>query len=282
MTNFRVLTFNILGFSNDAATDTHQRKALIVDAIERGAYDIAFLQEVKTMWGEDGQLRHHSETYFRQSKVYRSSAIFAYADQRALSQNAEGLIARLPIKDMAFGNLPMGLFGRAYVRAAIEVGASTVNVLTTHLEPPAIGRMISQYGATEQLQNQRRLLQLKALYDIAESLDSNTPLIIGGDFNIESDDSALRSWIAQLGLKEVFPDTRSTPRKSFATHPSPSFDCGLDMRLDHIFFRSGRSKSLVLVDEGFAFQEPVAPRNELFYGYLSDHRGVFADFSIDE
>lgn len=276
----RVLTYNILGFSPDEAPELHYRKKSIVKSIEQNNFDVVFLQEVKTLWSQERKLTHCSEAFFRQSKIYQNGCFFVYADQRAQSQNAEGLMTRLPVTRFDFGTLPMGLFGRSFLLVSIKLNGIPIHLLTSHLEPPAIGRMITQYGATTENQDKIRIKQLLKIEEIIQSLPPNDALIVGGDFNMELTVPEFEHWVYRQNLTPVFPDTKENPRKTFATHASPSFNCGLDSRLDHLFFRQGRDEQINLNSEGFIFDEPLENKENFFYGYLSDHRGIWAEFEI--
>lgn len=280
MSMLNVLTYNILGFSKDAASDSDRRKCLIAQELEKSDFDVVFLQEVKTNFSADRNITHSSESFFRRCDSYKNGCFFIYADQRAVSKNAEGLMTRKNVKDFQFGNLPQGLFGRAFLMVKIELEhGEIVNLITTHLEPPAIGRMITQYGATEEIQNKRRITQLLFLENLVNNLPKEEAVIVGGDFNMELTTPEFQLWKDRLHFFNVLPEN-DLPHKTFATHPSPSFDVGMDLRLDHIFFRSGTDVALSLKSEGYFFDMPVGNHDELFYGFLSDHRGLYGKFEV--
>ncbi|HNI69359.1 MAG TPA: hypothetical protein PKV55_15030, partial [Nitrospira sp.] len=225
----KVLTYNVLGYSRDECqADLDERKSEITRHCEDAGIDVALLQEIKTVYakGDDGW--HESERPWRMSRIYGDNSYFVYADQRGPSKNAEGIASRHQLVQVDFGPLPMGLFGRAYVMTTIELQGLPLRLMTFHLEPPAIGRMITQYGATTSSQDAVRREQLQCLTRLVESRNDDVPLVVGGDFNIDGMTHDLQAWAGNLGLRAVFADDagHGNSRKTFATHRSPSFDCG--------------------------------------------------------
>ncbi|KFB76848.1 MAG: Endonuclease/Exonuclease/phosphatase family protein [Candidatus Accumulibacter cognatus] len=267
---------------DECQSDLDERKAEITLHCEDAGIDVALLQEIKTVYAKGDQVWHECERPWRMSKIYGDNSYFIYADQRGPSKNGEGIASRWQLRQVDFGPLPMGLFGRAYVMATIELQGLPLRLLTFHLEPPAIGRMITQYRATTSSQDAVRRTQLQYLARLIESRNDDVPLVVGGDFNIDGMTPELQAWARNLGLRAVFADGagHGSSRKTFATHRSPSFDCGREMRLDHLFVRGSRSFDMTVETEGMFLASPVAAENRYFYGYLSDHVGLFADLKI--
>lgn len=278
----RIATFNMLGFSSDCPNDTDERKKRSMEMIEQEHIDIALLQEIKTRYQkETGEMEHFTEGWIRRSSSYNANTRIIYGDQRTDSQEAVGVLSQHEIVWENYGPLPKGLFGRSYVVTKIKVADEIyVYAMTFHLAAPAIGRMVTQYGATDESQERAREQQLDRVKVIVEDLDSRYPVFVGADFNIDTDRPLYRTWRENLRMTEIYADTPEARRKTFATHRSPSFDCALERRLDHLVYRDGDEIKVRVLDEGLVFSEPVDDESRFFYGYLSDHAGVFADVEL--
>jgi endonuclease/exonuclease/phosphatase family metal-dependent hydrolase len=277
---FRILTLNMLGFSADCPDDNDERKRTIVKKIEEDGADVVLLQEIKTRYGGKDGTSCCTERFFRESVMFQHHTRVVYGDQRAASCEGVGILSRHDIIREQYGPLPPCIFGRAYMLLLVNLSEQPLYVMTFHLAAPAIGRMITQYGAQHERQEKARAQELEAIADLVCSLDPAIPLFIGGDFNVESDNPLYSEWQSKLGLSEVFADTRDFPRKTFATHRSPSFDFGMELRLDHLLYRQGGGVGIRIVKEGIVFNKQVTDENRFFYGFLSDHVGLFADFEF--
>ena len=140
--------------------------------------------------------------------------------------------------------------------------------------------MVTQYGATVEKQQEARRKQLLTLADVVRSLDPRWPVVIGGDFNLETEDADYVEWRDSLRLCEVFPDSSDFPRKTFATHPCPSYNVSRDYRVDHLLYRQGMDATIRETNSGLLFDAPIRSSDQFFYGYLSDHCGLYLDFEI--
>ena len=277
----RVATFNILGPSEDSYVGEDQRISAIVKALAENHVEVVCLQEVKKIWN-NGRIVHDSEKYFRLQEAYRDSIAITYSDKKPNSQNGEGIVSRFPILEKSSTRLPCLLFGRSCVRVTIDVFGHPLHIISIHLEPPAIGSIVTDYGAEKVTQDQTRMKQLESLSTVINELGNEIPIIIGGDFNLDSGAPAYERWVIQHGLKELYPDSSELNRKTFATHPSPNFDCLLQYRYDHLLVRDGEKISINIKHEGRIFDKQVGSENEYFYGYLSDHCGLYADFELSK
>lgn len=276
----RVATFNTLGFSADAARDTDERKRAIVEGLVENRVDLAMLQEIETIFGQSGPVAHCSELPFRRDPVYGKNFRVAYGHQRESNIDGVGIASRLPILDEHFGPLPSQILGKAYLAVRVMNQDIPVTFLTFHLAPPAIGLMVTQFGATAEQQSEARRRQLSVLAVVVRSFDPRWPVVVGADFNMETEDSDYVNWRDGLALCEVFPDSAARLRKTFATHRSPSYDVGPDHRVDHLLYRQGTDAAIREVNSGTLFDRPVRPPEEFFYGYLSDHCGIWLDFDL--
>ncbi|MHC4166013.1 MAG: endonuclease/exonuclease/phosphatase family protein [Planctomycetota bacterium] len=277
---FRIATFNLLGFSKDCPNDTDRRKDILVDALEQEHVNVALLQEVRTQNGRDGYPYHSTEEHLIGGEYYGKNARFVYGHQDEYGEEGVGILSTHRIVSRKTGILPKGLYSRAYLFLELEIEGDPVYVMTFHLEPPAIGWIATDLGATEEGQQEVCARQLEALESVMLELDPAVPVIVGGDFNVESDDPNFSRWKNSLGLQEIYCDTPDNVRKTFATHPSPSFQCGLSYRFDHLCYRNGMNAQLKVLAEGPLFHNPITSRSELYFGYLSDHIGVYADLTI--
>ena len=276
----RVATFNTPGFSVEAPQDTDERKHAIAEALAQNQVDLAMLQEVGTIFGRAGPVAQSSELPFRRHPIYGQNFRVVYGDQRALSADGVAIASRLPIVEEDYGPLPGGIFGRGYLAADVLIGGVPVTFLTFHLAPPAIGLMVTQYGATAAKQSDARRKQLSVLADVLHSFDTRWPVVVGGDFNLETNDADYANWRDGLALREVFPDSAEFHRKTFAMHRSPSYDVGRDYRIDHLLYRQGTDATIRETGSGALFDMPLRSPDEFFYGYLSDHCAIFLDFDI--
>jgi endonuclease/exonuclease/phosphatase family metal-dependent hydrolase len=276
----RVATFNTLGFSSDAARDTDERKRAIVEALVENHVDLAMLQEVETIFGQSGLVAHCSELPFRRDPVYGKNFRVVYGHQRNGNIDGVGIASRLPILDEHYGPLPSQILGKAYLAVCVTVQDVPVTFLTFHLAPPAIGLMVTQYGATRERQSEARRQQLSVLTGVVRSFDPRWPIFVGADFNMETDDTDYVNWRDELMLCEVFPDSSAHVRKTFATHRSPSYDVGRDYRVDHLLYRQGTDATIREIGCGALFDRPVRAPEEFFYGYLSDHCAIYLDCDI--
>ncbi len=276
----RIATFNMLGFSGDAARDTDKRKQAIVEGLAENHVDLAMLQEVETVFGQIGPVAHCGELPFRRHSVYGENFRVVYGHQRDGRMDGVGIASRLPIFDEDYGPLPFQILGKGYLVVRVVIQETPVTFLTFHLAPPAIGLMVTQYGATAEQQSEARRRQLSVLADVVGSFDPRWPVVVGADFNLETEDADYVNWRDGLTLREVFPDSAAHGRKTFATHRSPSYDVGRDHRVDHLLYRQGTDAAIREIGSGALFDRPVRPPEEFFFGYLSDHCAIFLDFDL--
>jgi endonuclease/exonuclease/phosphatase family metal-dependent hydrolase len=282
----RLITYNTLGFSRDCSSDTNDRKIALVEHIENSNVDIALLQEIKTIYPQGSNVGYNTEEFIRQSEIFKDNTRIIYGDQRHNSKEGVAILSKstkyskFKIIDEIYGPLPKGIFGRSFIICQIETPTKErFYVMTFHLAAPAIGRIITQYNASHEKQELARQRQLEKISELIKNLDQRYPIIIGGDFNTETKDEKYLKWRSESELIELWPEIRDEKRKTFATHPSPSFDCGLDMRLDHLLFKNGTEYQLNSIEDGCIFDKVIAI-NKYFYGYLSDHIGLYFDFTI--
>jgi endonuclease/exonuclease/phosphatase family metal-dependent hydrolase len=276
----RVATFNTLGFASEAARDSDERKRAIVEALGDNHVDLVMLQEVGTIFGESGPVAHCSELPFRRHPAYGQNFRVVYGHQQDLSMDGVAIASCLPIVDEGYGPLPSGIFGRGYLVAGVLIQDIPVTFLTFHLAPPAIGLMVTQYGAKAEQQSEARRSQLSVLADVVRSFDPRWPVVVGADFNLETEDTDYVNWRDGLALCEVFSDSAESCRKTFAMHRSPSYDVGRDYRVDHLLYRQGTDAAILEIGSGILFDMPVRPPEEFFYGHLSDHCAIFLDFDL--
>lgn len=274
----RIITYNTLGYSHDCFRDTDARKEATMNALLDAKVDIALLQEIKTVYQTATGETHRSEDFLGRHPVYCNHTRLAFGDQRCESKEAVGILSRFAFADEGFGLLPRAILNRAYTWARVAVDDDHhCFLMTFHLAAPALGRMITKYGATQEKQEAARERQLRHVEFVLSQMDPRYPVIIGGDFNIEPDQAIFRSWVDRTGLMEIWPSSKENPRKTFATHPSDSFDVGLDLRLDHLLYRNGTEISVQVADCGPIFHERRADEDTFFFGFLSDHIGIYAD-----
>jgi endonuclease/exonuclease/phosphatase family metal-dependent hydrolase len=276
----RIATFNTLGFSSDAARDTDERKRAIVEGLVESRVDLAMLQEIETIFGQSGPIAHCSELPFRRDPVYGNNFRVVYGHQRNGNIDGVGIASRLPVFDEHFGPLPSQILGKAYLVVRVMIQDIPVTFLTFHLAPPAVGLMVTQYGATAEQQSEARRRQLSVLAGVVRSFDARWPVVVGADFNMETDDSDYVNWRNGLALCEVLPDSAEHRRKTFATHRSPSYDVSRDHRVDHLLYRQGTDATIRETGSGLLFDTPFRPPAEFFYGYLSDHCAIYLDFDL--
>ena len=129
----RVSTFNTLGSSCDAAGDCDKRKVAIVEALAENHVDLAMLQEIETIFGDDGPLIHCSELPFQRHPVYGRNFRVICGNQRQVSSDGVAIASCVPIVKEYYGPLPVGLFGRSYLAVEIVVQDIPMNFLTFHL-----------------------------------------------------------------------------------------------------------------------------------------------------
>jgi len=277
------LTFNILGLSRDLPQSTGERHKRIIQSVENNNIDVAMLQEIRILYDENGEIKYSTENWIQQSQMGVNSRVkMAYCRRRGSSREGVGIMSGYEILEAQDGWLPKGMFSRKYLLLKVEIQGHLLHFLTFHLAAPAIGRIASVYGATEERQTKARQQQFDKIVEVVNKLSPDYPLIVGGDFNATSEDESYLRWRHQLNLTEIFPDTPRQSRKTFATHRSPSFDYGLELRFDHLLYREGKKVQIRTIEEGIMFDKPVVDSSQLYYGFLSDHAGVYADFSFVE
>ena len=238
------------------------------------------LQEVETIFGQAGLVAHCSELPFRRHPAYGENFRVVYGHQQDLSMDGVAIASCLPILDEDYGPLPAGIFGRGYLAVDVLIQNIPVRFLTFHLAPPAIGLMVTQYGAKAEKQREARRKQLSVLADVVRSFDPRWPVVVGADFNLETEDTDYVNWRDGLALCEVFRDSADSCRKTFAMHPSPSYDVGRDYRVDHLLYRQGTDATIREIGSGALFDMPLRSPEQFFYGYLSDHCAIFLDFDL--
>ena len=243
----RLATYNIhKGFS-------HFNRRMMVHELRRNLrllnVDLVFLQEVQ---GEHLQHAAQMQNWpvqpqyeFLADEVWGD---YAYGRNAVYDQGHHGnaILSRFPIISAENQDVSAHRFEqRGLLHCEIDLGGQRAHCLCVH------------FGLNER--GRRR--QLSALTARVQRLvPAGTPLIVAGDFN-DWRNSAGRSLVAELELKEVFRDQRGRPARTFpSTFPL--------LRLDRIYAR------------GFGVRHAEV-HHGLPWSRISDHAALSVELELE-
>jgi endonuclease/exonuclease/phosphatase family metal-dependent hydrolase len=160
--------------------------------------------------------------------------------------------------------------GKGFVRARLRTPEGIVNFIDTHLH--------ARYG--NDVSHEYRAYRVGQIVQLAmETLRTNEPLIVVGDFNIRQSDPEYRVLQGLTGLRDAAAEsdtsqptiTRSNPYRSTSDKP--------DRRIDFVFVRDGVQRRILSQTTRIVFDEVFPIAGEM--NSYSDHVGVWAEFVLE-
>lgn len=241
----RIMTINVhKGFT---FFNRHHILPELRDAVNTLSAEVVFLQEVIGEhkkhairyhdWPATPQYEYLAETMWPDF-AYGRNAIYPDGD------HGNALLSKFPIRH--FKNRDVSILGteeRGMLHCMLDIpGHSDVHAICVHLG----------------LREAHRLQQLKLLCDLLDSIPSDEPVIVAGDFNdwrLQAD-----KVLAGCGLQEAFVNRDGRPAKSFpARWPL--------LRLDRIYTRNATARNPQAL-----YRKP--------WSHLSDHAPLIAEICL--
>lgn len=266
----RVLTLNVWGLPWPVGRDVSERVRAIGDALPRLELDVAALQEV---WdaGARGALVEAGR---------RAGLAHAWHNPSARTGGGLLVLSRLPILGRRFEGFELaglpemihhGDFygGKGFALLTLGTPAGEVALVDTHLQAGYRPRPLDEYVGHRTAQ----------AVELASALRSEMrPLILAGDFNFEED---FEEYSVLTGLGGLEDAASRLGRRQDTRRPENPYTTGevsRGARIDFLFFRGGRERSLApvqierVLDEDFEIGGRAAS--------YSDHAGLRAEFEV--
>ncbi len=268
---FRAATLNAWAFPEPFGHRVDARMHAIGNGLEALDVDAIAFQELWTAESRDILVRAGR----------RVGLDHSWQSRAAIGGSGLLVLSRHPIESVRFETFslparpprldhPDYYGGKGFVRARLRTPEGIVNFFDTHLHARYRNDVSHEYRAY-------RIGQIVQL--AMETLRTNEPLIVVGDFNIRPGDPEYRVLQGLTGLRDAAAEsgtpqptvTRSNPYRSHSDKPN--------RRIDFVFVRDGvqhrlRSKTTRIVfDEVF----PISGEKNSY----SDHAGVWAEFDLE-
>jgi endonuclease/exonuclease/phosphatase family metal-dependent hydrolase len=243
----KVMTYNLrINVVVDGVHQWPHRIKFVLQRIQKHQPDIILLQEVdKDMMNDLSSLFQEYDVYFmgrnadgggEASPILFKKEVFSLLDKETIWLTDTPYVAGSMDEEEGYPRIASSI--------KLRYGKGTLRVMNCHLA----------------FQSERaKLMNLKVLFDYAQSFSDDTPLIIAGDFNQEA-----------LHIAPYLPSQFNHALKDIQDYTFHGFQGGKGQyQIDHIYYQNKIKLIAIEVDQ----QEPLP-----FYG--SDHYPVIGVFKL--